>query len=64
MTLYELLSKLKTNAKVIIIDDESKYTVYADSINALDEIIKEREVTEWELTGGQSLQVTLSIISG
>ena len=65
MTLYDLLSTLKTNAKVSVKNGEDQFTVYADSINALDETIQEKDVDSWELMGGQNMSVTLEkIVSG
>lgn len=62
MTLYDLLSKCLTNVKVLITDEDKKFTVYSDSIEALDETIKFKSVKEWEMTGGQSISVTLETI--
>ena len=72
MTLFDLLSTLKTNAKVSVKDGEEEetleatdLTVYADSIKALDETIQEKDVEKWELMGGQAISVTLeNIVSG
>lgn len=62
MTLYDLLSKCLTNVKVLITDEDKKFTVYSDSIEALDETIKFKSVKEWEVIGGQSISVTLETI--
>lgn len=65
MTLYDLLSTLKTNAKVTVVNDTETFTVYADSVHALDETIQDKPVKEWELKGGQTLEVILDqIVSG
>lgn len=65
MTLFDLLSTLKTNAKVSVKNGEDQFTIYADSINALDEAIQGTEVETWELMGGQAISVTLeNIVSG
>ena len=65
MTLYDLLSKCLTNVKVLITDEGKKFTVYSDSVDALDELIKFKMVRSWELLGGQSMAVTLeTIVSG
>lgn len=65
MTLYDLLSKCQTDAKVRIIDEDREYTIYAKSVDALDEAIKFKMVESWELMGGQNMSVTLErIVSG
>lgn len=65
MTLYDLLSKCQTVAKVRITDEDKSFTIYTDSVDALDELIKFKMVRSWELLGGQSMAVTLeTIISG
>ena len=65
MTLYDLLSTLKTNAKVYVTNGDDTFTVYADSIKALDESIQGQLVSEWEIAGGQTIKVTLEhVVSG
>ena len=65
MNLYDLLITLKTNAKVQVISEEKNFTVYVDSVTALDESFQEKVVKEWQLKGGQTIEVTLeSVVSG
>lgn len=65
MNLYDLLISLKTNAKVQVISEEKNFTVYVDSVTALDESFQEKVVKEWQLKGGQTIEVTLeSVVSG
>lgn len=65
MNLYDLLISLKTNAKVQVISEEKNFTVYVDSVTALDESFQEKIVKEWQLKGGQTIEVTLeSVVSG
>lgn len=65
MNLYDLLITLKTNAKVQVISDEKNFTVYCDSITALDETFQEKFVKEWQIKGGQTIEVTLQdVVSG
>lgn len=65
MTLYYFLLRLKTNAKIIITDEDETFTIYADSVNALDELILYKMVKEWSLAGNQTIKVVLeTIVSG
>ncbi len=65
MTLYDLLTTLKTNAKVFVTNGDDTFTVYADSIKALDESIQGQLVAEWEIAGGQTIKVKLEhVVSG
>ena len=62
MTLYDFLSTLKTNAKVMVKNEEETFTIFADSIKALDESVQEKEIEKWEIAGGQTINVTLETI--
>jgi hypothetical protein len=49
MTLYELLSTLTTNIKTVITKDENIYEVYSNSVDGLDEFLKDSQVKSWEI---------------
>ena len=49
MTLYEFLSKLTTNIKTVITKDESVYEIYSNSVDGLDEFLKEARIKSWEV---------------
>lgn len=65
MTLYELLVVLKTNARVNITTELESFSIYADSVYALDESVQQMTVKEWSIKGGQTIDVVLeTIVSG
>lgn len=49
MTLYEFLSTLTTNIKTVITKDESVYEIYSNSVDGLDEFLKEARIKSWEV---------------
>ena len=66
MTLYDLLSVLKSNIKITIINQDGEHLIYTDSLALLDEAVKDAKVESWVLSDRVSIKVTLedSIPSG
>lgn len=47
MKLYEFLSTLTTNIKTVITKDENVYEIYSNSVDGLDEFLKEAQIKSW-----------------
>ncbi len=49
MKLYEFLSTLTTNIKTVITKDENVYEIYSNSVDGLDEFLKEAQIKTWTI---------------
>lgn len=49
MLLYDFLSTLKTNIKTVITKDEQVYEIYSNSVDGLDDFLREAHVKSWEI---------------
>ena len=60
MTLYQLLSTITgILLKVVILKDGESYETFSNSVNILDEDVLNSTVTEWEVTGNQTIKVVI-----
>lgn len=62
MNLYEFLSILTTNVKTVITKDESVYEIYANSVDGLDEFLKEAQIKTWAIVGRNTIEIVLEDI--
>lgn len=63
MTLYEFLSTLKTNIKVVITKDEETYEIFSNSVDGLDEFLKDALVQTWAIDRNTITVILETILS-
>lgn len=49
MTLYDFLSTLATNIKTVITKDDKTYEIYSNSVDGLDDFLKDAHIHSWEI---------------
>jgi len=61
MTLYDFLSTLTTNIKTVITKDDKTYEIYSNSVDGLDDFLKEAHISSWDINRNV-LNITLEDI--
>ena len=61
MKLYDLLSTLTTNIKTVITKDDKVYEIYSNSVEGLDEFLKEAQIKSW-VVNRNIIEITLEDI--